>query len=215
MKNNYQFIAPVYDRIVKLVFGNQVLLSQTYFLDQLPEEGNVLFIGGGAGKALKKIVELKPKLSIDYIDSSLRMIQKSQNAVAPFSHQVSFIHGTEKNIPKQRYDAILTFFYLDLFEEDKIKQVVKLLASSLKPKGHWFIADFYPPKSKLARILEISMFLFLKITTNIEASKIHDISSIFEEKRFALINKRDFFYDFIFSRIYESKDGIVIGKEGV
>ena len=85
------------------------------------EKGNVLFIGGGSGRVLKQLILLKPHLQIDYIDASKKMINRSKTMISNHIHHVNFIHGTQNDIPNIKYDAILTFFYLDLFQAEKRK----------------------------------------------------------------------------------------------
>lgn len=60
MNNNYNFIAPFYDHLVYFIFKDEIYNSQIEFIDQLPESGKVLFIGGGSGKVLKTLIESKP-----------------------------------------------------------------------------------------------------------------------------------------------------------
>ena len=211
MRNTYDYIAPYYDSIVKLVFGNHILESQISFLDRLPNKGKILLIGGGTGKTLQKLVELKPLLHIDYVDASSKMIQKSKELLVNTAHNVTFIKGTEEVIPSINYDAILTFFFLDLFEQKKRKDIFHLLNNKLKPNGKWFVSDFNTPNNLYNKLLETTMFLFLKITTKIESNKIENYLDLFNQQGFKLNGRSEHFNNFIFSCIYQKQDGTIIG----
>lgn len=202
--NNYHKIANYYDAIHNLVFGPSILKSQKAFIDSLPSSGNLLIIGGGSGKILKSICSLKPQLQIVYIDASLKMIRLAKSQM-PNSNQILFIHGTENNIPNIKFDALATFYFLDLFKSEKMNRIANQLYSSLKSDGLWLIADFNQPKNLFQKIVEKAMFSFLKVTTHIESDKIEDFQLFFNEKSMQKIAEKEFYGNFIFSRLYRKK----------
>ncbi len=200
-KNSYNLIAKFYDAIHRIVFGNSLLDSQKIFIEWLPDYGNLLIIGGGSGKILKTIHSLKPQLHIYFVDASLEMIKlaKKQSRI---SNQVTFIHGNENSIPKLKFDAIATFYFLDLFEPQKMNQIANRLFSYLKQDGLWLISDFNQPKNRLQKLIEKTMFYFFKITTNIESKNIGDYHHFFKVNGMMIIADKEFYDKFIFSRVY-------------
>lgn len=203
MKNDYDFIAPFYDLLVKLVFGNHLFRAQMEHMNHLPETGRILFIGGGSGKALQRLIEERPQLQIDYIDASTRMIDRSKKKLIGLKHHVRFIHGTEQQIPAVGYDAILSFFFLDLFPLNRSKTVFQRLSKHLKPKGYWLVADFNIPRNFVQRILEKGMFVFLKVTTGITSNRIDDYPRMFESQVYTLKTTKSFYSSFVFSNVYQ------------
>lgn len=202
MKNNYNLIASFYDSIVAFVFGKAIYKAQIELFDQLPEEGNALFIGGGSGKVLKALVERRPQLKITYLEKSKNMLALSRKKV-PDAQQIDFILGGLKDIPHKPYDAILTFFFLDLFEAKVRQEVFDQLKSQLKTKGFWLIADFLPPQKRKHRVIESLMFAFLKISTKIASHRIDKLQNHFTKQEFTLLQDKQFYDGFIFSDCYQ------------
>ena len=52
--NGFDKIAPFYDSLKRLVFGNALAESQRALLASIKKNGNVLIIGGGPEKYLKR-----------------------------------------------------------------------------------------------------------------------------------------------------------------
>ena len=131
--NNYNYIAFCYTNLVKAIFGNSLKKAQEIHIKNLPETGNVLFIGGGNGTVLKLINQLKPNLKIDYIDQSKKMISLSR--VLAGTDSTNFIIGNEHaiwlvadfNAPtnwKQQLTEKMMFWFLKVttkIESDRIE----------------------------------------------------------------------------------------------
>lgn len=200
--NNYNLIASYYDTLVRLIFGRAVFQAQLAFIDQLPEKAEVLFIGGGSGQALKAIVEQKPQLKITYLEQSEKMVALSQQKV-PDAASIDFILGGLEAIPHKKYDAVLTFFFLDLFEAKERQKVFDQLKLPLKTKGLWLITDFLPPQKPKHRMLEKLMFAFLKISTKIASHRIDKLQKHFTKEAFELLQEKKYYDNFIFSAIYQ------------
>ncbi|MEP5106138.1 MAG: methyltransferase type 12, partial [Ekhidna sp.] len=53
--NDFDFVAPIYDRLSKLVFGKSLIKAQAYHLKVIGDKDRVLILGGGTGKLLEFI----------------------------------------------------------------------------------------------------------------------------------------------------------------
>lgn len=205
MSNDFNLVAPLYDRIGDLVYGGNILASQEEFLSELPEEGFALFIGGGSGQTLRKLIRKKPKLKIYYLDASSRMMEISKKLI-PLKDQerIEFKIGTESSIPPNyHFDCILTFYFLDLFREDKKEKIFEKLHQHLKKGGLWLQADFLPSKGLIATIREKLMFLFFKLFSHIEANGIHADQKLFAERSYKELKRRNFHKNQIYSSVYQ------------
>src|ERR1035437_6499804 len=107
--SNFNRIAPFYDMLSKIIFGNALLRASSLFLYKLPEHGTALFIGGGSGIILKQIAELKPELQIDFIEASEKFISIAKTKLNPdLLKRIHFIHGSQNQIPPgKKYTAII------------------------------------------------------------------------------------------------------------
>ena len=203
--NDFNSVADIYDSLASMVFQKSLIEAQLNFLDELPFEGRILFIGGGSGKILPNLWKLRPKLHIDFLDASQKMINKAEKRlrIRP-NASISFISGTENDIePDATYDTILTFFFLDLFPTEKKLKVAKKLNTHLKKGGIWLHADFNEAHTFMQRMREKSMFLFFKMVSNIEADKFTDDSLVFDQLNLHLQRKKIYPKSGIYSAIYK------------
>jgi ubiquinone/menaquinone biosynthesis C-methylase UbiE len=200
-RNHYNFISPYYDHIASIIFRNKIFESQITFLNSIPNYSTILFIGGGSGKTLAKLLKLKPNCYIDYIDSSSKMIAKAKKYTSN-NGNVEFIVGTENSIPNKKYNVVLTFFFLDLFKEDKLQLIHKTLNDKLEKDGLWLISDFELTKKWWQKIIKFCMFSFLKICTNIESDKILNFKELFKRSFYQHLGSKYYFGKLIFSSIY-------------
>ena len=219
MKNpkpaNFDRVAPVYD-FLTLVFGGNIRRAQQYYLAKIPQNAHILIIGGGTGWILEDILLLKKKLRhITYLEASAKMLglakrkHKNFKSSHPEKHLpiIEWIKGTEKDIPPNHfYDVIITNFFLDLFEQTALFEVMKKLSSLLRQEGTWLFADFSIAEKTTdawwQRILIKSMYLFFKITCNLQTNELPAIEQAFQLSGFKKVNSKSFFRNIIVSQVY-------------
>jgi tRNA (cmo5U34)-methyltransferase len=64
---NFNPIASFYDILADIVFFRQIYLSQCCYLDKIPPRSNILVIGGGTGRFLKKLLLKNTEYNITYV----------------------------------------------------------------------------------------------------------------------------------------------------
>ena len=139
--NRFDIIAPIYGPLVKLFFGQAHLKSQKIFFNEIPDASSILILGGGAGNVLIELLFLKPVCKICYIEASGKMILLAKKKCNNLDN-IRFIHGTQENIPDQKFDVVITNFYFDLFKNDTLQSIIKKIDKSLQINSQWFITDF-------------------------------------------------------------------------
>lgn len=204
MKNNYNFIAPYYDFLVHIVFGQSIFHSQLEFLDLLPQKGKLLFIGGGSGKGLEALLKKRPQLKVTYLERSEKMISLSKKRIGN-NQNVNFTTAALPNLPDIHFDVVLTFFFFDIFDQTERKQLFYQLDAKLKVDGQWLISDFSIPKKWNHKIIEKLMFDFLKLTTSIASKHIRDYQKRFRLPNYECENRKSFYNHFIFAAVYRKK----------
>lgn len=186
---NFDRVASSYDFLAGIVFGRTLMDSQIEYLDKLPEYGKILIIGGGTGKVLEYIN--RPKLEIHFIEKSKNMLSRAKRRNSNIK-KIIFIHGDENLIDKQ-YDAILTFYFLDVFEKSFLKKVINKLYSSLKDEGLWLVADFQQSSNVFNLILLKFMYLFFRMTTRLSVNKLYDFEQLLVDQGLVLMDKRIYY----------------------
>jgi tRNA (cmo5U34)-methyltransferase len=163
-------LAPIYDSLALLVIGKDIRTSQLHFLNHLKEKKELLILGGGTGWILPFILEMNPNLLIDYVELSSKMIDKAKSIVKGNSN-VRFIEGTEANIPSKKYDSLITNFYLDLFNDEQIKFVIKKIMGSMATNSCWIATDFVSNK-KSHKIMLWIMYRFFSFATGLKTTSL-------------------------------------------
>lgn len=206
MPNNYNGIAKFYDVLSRIVFGRSIIKAQQYLIQLISENNKVLIVGGGTGWILEEISKLhKKNITIVYVEKSAAMIALAKKRNYK-NISLTFIEAAIEscNLTKQ-FDVILTAFFFDNFKNDKILFVFKKLDAALKQNGIWLYADFVNDKSNKKlwqQFLLKTMYLFFRLTTNIETEQLIDMRSCFEKKYQQFFSKR-FYRNFIQAIVYK------------
>ena len=205
MKNNYNRIAPFYDRLVHFAFGGCQKKAQTAQLNQIDEKAKVLVVGGGSGLFLPELFRLKPAVKIDYLEPAPRMNRLAKNRLnrgelAQFQLLEESLE--EAALKGSHYDGILTFFFFDLFPKAKSKQLHEKLFQSLKKDGIWLIADFNLPQNNKQKRLVKLMFLFLHFTVKAQQKSVYSYEKLFSKQHFKLEQHRKYCNNLFFSSAY-------------
>lgn len=165
MISGYDKLAPVYDRLATIFVGKQIQQAQLKWLPCLRDRKKLLILGGGTGWILPSIFQVNPNLVIHYVDSSSGMIAKAQaNATGSL---IQFIKGTEADVPDKDYDAVLTNFYLDLFSNAQLPNLITHVKMHLSSSALWLVTDF-ETHSMLQRVKVRLMYLFFRMMTGLK-----------------------------------------------
>jgi len=201
---DFNGIAPFYDWLSKIIFGKQLLRASECFINQLPETGNVLYIGGGSGILLNNILEDKPKITIDFVEKSEKFIAiAKQNLHLKYLNQVNFVHGTENDLPlKSAYQAIITFFIIDLFSEQKAANFCKKIDVHLLPNGIWLLTDFVATNNIFTQWLLKLMYFFFKLVANVQVKKLPNYDLFFEQFQYTKLHSKFFYFEMISAFIF-------------
>lgn len=177
-------VAAFYDPLSRLVYGSALLRAQQHALATglPPGAPHLLVIGGGTGAVLLEILRLRPQATILYLEASPQMLAKAQALLhrqhPTATQQVVFQLGTEKVLTEQEvFDGIITFFFLDLFDPQRLRQVVSDLNATRRPMAPWLLADFAPPQRWWQRALLLAMYIFFRFTTGISGHNMPPIQA--------------------------------------
>ncbi|UOQ55371.1 class I SAM-dependent methyltransferase [Hymenobacter cellulosivorans] len=174
-------VAPFYDPLARLVFGDALQRAQQAALAGLPPgRPRVLIIGGGSGWVLGEVLQRRPDARVLYLEASAMMLAKSRATLlqtAPqHAGQVEFRLGTERDLrPDESFDVILTFFFLDLFEPSRLQAILGALNRVRRPGAPWLLADFRPAQTLWQRLLLRAMYRFFRLTTGISGRDMPDL----------------------------------------
>ncbi|MDO6390204.1 class I SAM-dependent methyltransferase [Pontibacter sp. BT731] len=206
---NFDRIAPVYDGLSRLVFGNALRRAQTEHLSLIPEQAKVLLIGGGSGWLLEQLLKRQPLVKVTYLEVSPKMLQLAQRRVANQTSdlpRIDFRLGDENGLqPNERFDVILTPFLLDLFPDERLLYLMDRLCAALRPQGLWLFSDLWPaqaPAPVWQRLLLKSMYGFFGLVSDVKASRLPDFSEHFARQPLQLQASAAFYGGLVQARAF-------------
>ncbi|MEB2780416.1 class I SAM-dependent methyltransferase [Algoriphagus sp. C2-6-M1] len=172
MKDHYSFLAPFYNLLTKLVFGEQLMLAKTSFAENLSRK-RILIIGGGDGLDYQ---QFQAQLSGEYWEISQAMLSKAKVNLAKSSlnFNLDFFQAEKRKV----FDEVWLHFVLDTMQDEEIVSLLGEIRKSVKPEGKIYLADFFAPKNSYQRFLNRSMITFFRIVTKHKRATIPDYEEI-------------------------------------
>ncbi len=212
---SFDRVAPYYDFLAEAIFGKAIVKAQTCFLDHLLEGSHLLILGGGTGWIIREILQRKKVQQIDYVEASARMITLAQHQYQRFRQnqpttcypKINFIQGTESNLPSDTvYDAVMTFFVLDMQQQEALHEMMEKIHRQLHPQGLWFFADFKIPENERKRWWHLPlvklMYCFFRLTAHLQNHRLPDYESSFSRLNVSRERVAYFYQDLITSELY-------------
>lgn len=205
--NNYDFIAPYYDRLSRMLFFKSQTKAQKEQLSFIENNQKILIVGGGTGWILEEIANIRQNLQITYVEISANMLELAKKRKCG-NNKVNFVHlPIEHFTDNVNYDVILTAFLFDNFGKDKVEYVFLALHQKLKKKGVWLFSDFsdhYKTNIWQYFLLKL-MYLFFGKVSSVAATELINMSPYFIEKGYASITEKYYYGSFIKAVVYRKE----------
>lgn len=192
---SFDILARHYRWMELLLAGDKLQRARLAFLDSIAGVGSVLLVGEGHGRFLAECVQRLPGAKITVLDASVKMLKEAEARLKDAraeSGRVQFVHANILDWipPNERFDAVVTQFFLDCFPEEQLAGVVRKLAASASQRSTWLLADFQIPSRGAARLraqaIHASMYLFFRFVTRLPARRWIDPDHLLRENGFGL-----------------------------
>lgn len=196
--NDFDFIAPFYDQLQRLIFGKALLNAQIAHISEIRESDNILILGGGTGEILEHLPLCE---NIDYVEKSHLMIRLAKRRLV--NRPVDFISEDFLNFQSDRkYNIIICPFFLDCFGEENLLTVISICKQKLTSGGKMIVIDFAKNSSD-SWIVKL-MHFFFRITANLESRNLKNIHIQMLYSDFQLIDEKFSHRNKLFSRLYRN-----------
>ena len=198
MKDHYSFLAPFYNRLSKLVFGDQLMLAKTCFAKNLPEK-RILIIGGGDGLDYQK---LQKQLAGEYWEISKAMLTKAKSNLpeSKLIFHLDFYHAEKGKV----FDEVWLQFVLDTMGDEEIVSLLKEIRKSLTSEGVIYLADFFVTQTSYHRILNRIMITFFRIVTKHKRANLPDYEEFLGTEKYKKISEKKFLKGWVKAQIWKS-----------
>lgn len=205
-------LAPIYDSLARLVYGNSLRKAQTAFLEKLPKNAKILVLGGGSGWFLEQLILKAQPLEVSYLEISSKMIEQSKARIQKNLKDVSisriqFIEADFEQVTIEgEFDAICTHCFLDLFGPAKLGSIMQKLKTLMKSGGIWYFSDFQhagtQPMRWISKQLISLMYFFFRLNCQIDAKQLPAFESEFAKLKLIKKEEAAFYGGMIVARIY-------------
>jgi trans-aconitate methyltransferase len=180
---NFNSLAHLYRWLEYLSFGPFLWRCRIHFLPQLTHCRRALILGDGDGRFTARLLRANSNIEITAIDASPRMIEALQQAAAPhqdrLTTQVADIRTWQPTQPN-RYDLIVTHFFLDCLNTGEIADLTSRLTPYLAPNALWLVSEFAVPPTHYGRTIAAPLVAFLyrafRLITNLRLKSLPDHS---------------------------------------
>jgi ubiquinone/menaquinone biosynthesis C-methylase UbiE len=207
---NFDRLVDVYRGLELLAFGHDLERARFVHLDILREAESILVLGEGDGRALERLVNLAPRARIHCVDASEAMLARSRQRLGS-SSAISRVHWEQADIfalrlAPQRYDAVITFFFLDCFDHAGVEEIVRNVTDALQPEALWLFADFVLPAGRIARLRArvwlAVLYAFFRWQTGLRVQHLPPSESIMSSAGFRPVSVRDFQHGLVRSSVF-------------
>ncbi len=152
------------------------------FLGETRTAERAIVCGGGDGRFLARLLGANPRVQVDFVELSPRMIELAERRVASmgeaFRQRVKFHAGDvcEFRPRPEGYDLIVTHFFLDCFSETELESVVGSLANWGAHDARWMISDFREADGPVGRVwtrgVITGLYAAFRLTTGLRVSRL-------------------------------------------
>ena len=183
---SYDALAPIYATLERLSFGRALQRARCAPLQSEAAPANVLVLGDGDGRFLEQAVKAWPSATFVMVDQSEAMLAMAKRRVD--TRRVRFLQADVGDnlgvIEGERFDAVVSHFFLDCFTATTIKRLVPDVAARLSSHAQWFVSDF-AAKAWWQRGLLWLMYRFFHNLTETEAWRLPEYGEVLSRAGFS------------------------------
>ena len=199
---DYSFIAPYYQFLSRLVFGNHLIRAQEFALKQATSTDKVLILGVGDGKFLDKFSTQKFSRFV-LIDQSFNMLEICKKRKLPHNTEIYCLDVLRDDLPKG-FEVIILPFLLDNFTDIQVATLIqKLIEANDNPKI--MVVDYTENPNNWQKILLCCMYFFFGLVAKVKVTKLPNIETIIHKKGLRKVQQSFFYYQFIQCTIYQKR----------
>ncbi|WP_026995077.1 class I SAM-dependent methyltransferase [Flectobacillus major] len=207
--HNFNLVAPIYDKLSRMVFGQKLQEAQQYWLSVLPKNKHILIVGGGTGWILEAVIQACSPAHIVYLEVSSSMIAMSQKRLQNTFYEctIQYIEGDETALSADMlFDIVITPFVLDLFSDSVLQQhFIPTLKKHLYPDSYWLHTDFFATVHPFQQILAKIMYGFFSVVSGVKNTQLPDYQYALSKESLILLHDITFLNGFVRSQLWQLK----------
>jgi SAM-dependent methyltransferase len=207
---NFERLAPHYDWLEAVTAGGRLQRARTHWLDQLAGRRRILSVGEGHGRFAAACLARFPEAELTCVEASPAMLALARRRNRGLPGRV---HWECAEVlawqPVQRYDAIVTCFFLDCFPPDTLAAVIGHLATAATADAVWLLSDFDVPLRGPARwraqAVHALMYAFFRAVAALPARSLAPPDAELQRQGFELTGRRHFEWGLLRAEVWRRR----------
>jgi SAM-dependent methyltransferase len=201
MTANFDGLARWYHVLELSTFGVKLETARFAHIKTLAECRDILLLGDGDGRFLKRLLKVAPNSRIRSVDASAEMLKMAAARLSADDRaRVTFecADALTIDLPTFAYDGVATVFFLDCFTDEQAAQLIGRIANSLRPGGTWVFADFAIPAGGPQRIaaqaVTTLLYAFFRWRTGIAARHLPESEALIAQAGLTPVSRAKFLF---------------------
>ncbi len=196
---NFDRLAAHYHWMEKIFAGGLMQNCRTTFLSRTKSCRQALLVGEGTGMFLAELLRLNPRIQVTCVEQCEGMIKQARQRLSREQLDGSQIQFQQMDAlhwmpSREKFDLVVTNFFLDCFRAEELQKLVPLLAESTTSGAIWLLADFRVPEQGWrrwrAKAILALLYAFFKLTTALSANRLTPPDSFLTQAGFKLVDRR-------------------------
>ncbi|SUP55020.1 Uncharacterised protein [Weeksella virosa] len=200
---DYSYIAPYYQFLSRLVFGNHLIRAQYFALTLAKTTDKILILGVGDGKFLENLTIEQEFPRIVLIDQSREMLEICKKRKLPQNTEIYCLDILRDDLPKG-FDVIILPFILDNFNDNEVALLIRKLVDNHN-NPNIIVVDYTENPKTWQKILLRSMYFFFRIVAKLKVTKLPNIDTILRKKGLCKVKQSFFCHNFIHCSVYRKR----------
>ena len=212
---NFDRLAAHYHWMETFFAGGLMQRGRTTFLPRTRHCRRALLVGEGPGKFLAELLRANPQIQVTCLEHSRGMIQQMRRRLSAKKlddsrvefQQMDALHWSP---PREKFDLVVTNFFLDCFRAEELQRLVPLLAGTTTAEAIWLLADFREPERGWprwrAKIILALLYAFFKVATSLSASRLTPPDRFLAGAGFNLVERRLVSFGFVHADLWQRKN---------
>lgn len=196
---NFDRLAAHYHWLEKLFAGGLMQRCRTAFLARTNNCRRALLVGEGTGKFLAALLRCNPQIQVTCVEHCDEMIQRTRQRMMRERLDCARVQFKQMDAldwlpPSEKFDLVVTNFFLDCFRAEQLQTLVPLLAGSTTADAVWLLGDFREPESGWrrwrAKMILAMLYAFFKLATSLSANWLTPPDPYLMKAGFKLVDRR-------------------------
>ena len=194
---NFDRLAPHFHWMERICGGGLLQRARICWLEELKNCRQILSAGEGHGRFAKACTARIPEAELTCIEASGPMIAAAKKHLGHTDSNVRWHHSELLRWPtSDKFDAIVTCFFLDCFPPEELAAIVEKLADCAKPDAVWIVVDFALPAQGPARwrakFVHVLMYAFFRRVAGLPARQLTVPDTMLRAQYFQLVGRREY-----------------------